>query len=709
MGLISEAVCRFGETVAARFATGGGEPEDLLRGPFEALLADLATAAEIDDVVPTGEHHLADNRVRPDYAVFVGGALVGFVEIKAPGKGVDPRRYRGHDRRQWDRLACLPNVLYTDGQAFALFRDGEVQGDPVRLVGDVQTAGISLAADDDALGGLVENFLRWVPVTPRRPRELARTTARLCRLLRAEVEELLDTQVGLRDLAADWRRLLFPDATDAQFADGYAQTVTFALLLARVEGIELVGRDLRDVSDELGSNHTLMARALAVLTDPAILPKLAVSVGTLQRVLSVVDWSKLSKNDPAAWLYFYEEFLEGYDPQLRKATGSYYTPVEAVDPMVRLVEGLLRTRLGHNKGFASQGVTVVDPAVGTGTFLFRILDRIAQSIDDDEGSGAVGPRLRSAARRLIGFELQAGPFSVAELRLSTEFKRRAATLGDDDLRLYLTDTLGNPFVEDEQLAATYRPIALSRQRANRVKRQEPVLVVIGNPPYRERSRGGGGWIENGSPGSGEAAPLAAFIPPREWGLGAHVKHLYNPYVYFWRWATWKVFEKHPADKGIVAFVTVAGFLNGPGFAGMRAHLRRTADAIWVIDCSPEGHQPDVPTRIFAGVQQPLCITIALRDGSTGPEMSAPVQFTEVRGTRNQKFAKLAALVLDGPDWKSCPAAPQAPFRPQGSASWTAFPALEDLLAWSGSGTMPAAGRGLSTLLQTPCAHDGRSW
>lgn len=135
-------------------------------------------------------------------------------------------------------------------------------------------------------------------IGPRWRRDVPESsTARLCRLLRSEVEELLVSETGLRDLATDRRRLLYPDATDARFADGYAQTVTFALLLARVEGISLAERDLREVSDDLGANHTLMARALAVLTDPGILPKLAVSVRTLQRVLSV-DWKKLSKSDP---------------------------------------------------------------------------------------------------------------------------------------------------------------------------------------------------------------------------------------------------------------------------------------------------------------------------------------------------------------------------------------------------------------------------
>lgn len=147
--------------------------------------------AGISNIVPAGEHRLTADRVRPDYAVFVSGALVGVVELKAPGKGVDTARYKGHDRRQWERLACLPNVLYSDGQAFALFRDGERVGKVARLVGEVTTAGTSLADVDGNLAALVEAFVRWQPISLRSPKELARATARLCRVLRAEVAESL--------------------------------------------------------------------------------------------------------------------------------------------------------------------------------------------------------------------------------------------------------------------------------------------------------------------------------------------------------------------------------------------------------------------------------------------------------------------------------------------------------------------------------------
>ena len=193
--------------------------------------------------------------------------------------------------------------------------------------------------------------------------------------------------------------------------------------------------------------------------------------------------------------------------------------------------------------------------------------------------------------------------------------------------MFVTDTLGSPYIEQEWLPAMFAPIADSRKQASKIKLKEPITVVIGNPPYKEKAKGRGGWIEDESSASGAAAPLAAWMPPRDWGVGAHAKHLRNLYVYFWRWATWKVFDHDPkANTGVVCFITVAGFLNGPGFQKMRDYLRRTADAIWVIDCSPEGHQPEVNTRIFQAVQQPVCIVLVSRTAKSDPKKPAKVSY-----------------------------------------------------------------------------------
>jgi len=246
------------------------------------------------------------------------------------------------------------------------------------------------------------------------------------------------------------------------------------------------------------------------------------------------------------------------------------------------------------------------------------------------------------------------------------------------------------------------PLAQSRREANEIKRTDPITVVIGNPPYKEKAKGRGGWIEAGDGNS--PAPLRDWMPPVSWGLSAHSKNLYNLYIYFWRWATWKVFGPNagsiaPAAEdsdgptntkaGIVCYITVAGFLNGDGFQKMRDDLRRSADEIWIIDCSPEGYQPEVSTRIFQGVQQPVCIVLASRTGQRLATEPAIVRYRALKmGHRNDKFADLLSITLDDGEWIDCSTDFRSAFLPAAVGAWATFPSLNDCFVDSGSGVMP---------------------
>lgn len=269
-----------------------------------------------------------------------------------------------------------------------------------------------------------------------------------------------------------------------------------------------------------------------------------------------------------------------------------------------------------------------------------------------------------------------------------EFNDLTGAPPNEELRMFVTDTLANPWAEQEQLGSIYAPIAESRLRANKIKREEPITVIIGNPPYKEKAKGRGGWVESG--GANHQAPLEDWMPPAQWKVSAHAKHLRNLYVYFWRWATWKVFDSDPAaSHGIVSFITVAGFLNGPGFEKMRDYLRRTTDEIWVIDCSPEGHQPDVATRVFESVQQPVCIVLASRSPKTDTAIPATVRYATLpEGNRKDKFAALGKLKLTGGDWTECSTESRAPFLPPASGAWATYPTLDDFFEYNGSGVMP---------------------
>ena len=702
---LQDAISRFGHDTKAKLTNPGasGSPEDQLRAPLETLIAELEGLAGIapGTVVAVGESSLAALKTRPDYAVTRSGALIGFIEVKAPGKGADPRRFQDrHDKEQWEKLQTLPNIIYTDGNAFSLWRDGELEGEVQHLVGDVETAGRQLAAPEGLLT-LFANFFQWEPQPPGSAAQLAVTTARLCRLLREEVTEQMGRESpSLTNLAKDWRKLLFPDATDAAFADGYAQAVTFGLLMARARNITLAD-GLDRVARELRQTNTLIGAALRLLTDDADSEAtLKTSLATLTRVLDAVHWPDVSKGDAEAWLYFYEDFLQVYDNDLRRRTGSYYTPPQVVHAMVRLVDDALRCdqRFGLSEGLASSDVTVSDPALGTGTFILGVLRRIADATEEDQGPGAVPGVVEAAISRLIGFEMQFGPFAVAQLRIHAELQSLLEEANATPaMRLFVTDTLGNPYVEEEYLPQIHMPIGESRKRANEIKRQEKITVVIGNPPYKEKAKGLGGWIESGSKGTRGAAALEHWKPPATWNVSTHTRHLRNLYVYFWRWATWKVFgdaepsglkDREPDGRGVVSFITAAGFLNGPGFQKMRAELRRDAEEIWVIDCSPEGHQPEVSTRIFQGVQQPVCIVMALRSREAGSCTPAQVRYRVLpRGDRTAKFQALSRITLNDDGWIDCPSELRASFLPRAIGAWTEFAPLEDLFSYQGAGVM----------------------
>lgn len=697
---LAEAVSAFGKATKAKLSSiaATGQPEDQLRAPFEKLLGDLATICGVDrdSITAVGESTVSAIRTRPDYAVSRGNALTGFVELKAPGKGADPRKFSDpHDKAQWLRLRTLPNLLYTDGNAFSLWQNGELVGEIIRLDGNVETSGTALAAPP-GLTVLFSSFFQWQPIAPKTPSQLAEVSARLCRLLREEVSERLsEGNEALTDLKHDWRKLLFPSADDAAFADGYAQAVTFGLLMARSRDISLAG-GLDHAAKALRKTNSLIGTALRLLTDEADnRAALKTSLDTLTRVLDVVSWPRISRGKPDAWLYFYEHFLSVYDSDLRRRTGSYYTPPEIVTAMVRLVDEALRdpARFAVSEGLASKEITVADPAVGTGTYLLAILRRIAATVAADQGEGAVPGAIAGALKRVIGFEMQFGPFSVAQLRLFAELAEimgdAAAADAAATLRLYITDTLSNP-AEEENALAVFKPITASRRAANRIKREEAITVVIGNPPYKEKAKPLGGWVVAGDPGAGVAPLIDSWMPPREWRAGAHAKHLHNLYVYFWRWAAWKVFESAPATaQGVVCFITVSGFLNGPGFQKMRADLRAEADEIWVIDCSPEGHQPEVATRVFQGVQHPVCIVLAARHGPRDADTPARVRFRALpAGPRAGKFTAVAELTLDAQGWQDCPPAPRAPFLPAAGAAWGDTVPLSDLFIYDGSGVMP---------------------
>ncbi|WP_162295558.1 type ISP restriction/modification enzyme [Mycobacteroides abscessus] len=696
---LSAAVAQMGVTCKQRLA-GPGQPEAAIRAPIEDLLSAVGQQFSLA-VVPYAEVADTDRGVRPDYAISVNTAITGYMEVKRPGTNLDPDSFTGHNLTQWQRQRDFPNLIYTNGTEWRLYRDGDLVGDPVHLSGGtLSNAGQNLSVGDD-FERMITNFLRWKPDPITTVVALVQSVAPLCRLLRGDVLDQLavedhavkagadqDSQ-PFKGLARDWRKLLFPTAEDPVFADGYAQTVTFALLLARTENIDLQqAGGLHNIGTKLAGQHSLMARALQLLTDH-VAADFRVTLDMLVRVIDAVDWQAVRSGNRDTYLHLYERFLDIYDPELRRLSGSYYTPHQVVSQMVRLTSEVLVTRLGRVDGFADESVVVVDPAMGTGTYLHSVIEHVVALITERDGQGAAAAVVSQLARRLYGFELQMGPFAVAELRATDLLADIGAALPPKGLGMYVTDTLEDPHAEQSQLGSGLQLIADARKEAAKVKAATPVMVVIGNPPYRERAEGMGRWVENGSGVVDSYRPLDDF---RADGNGRTEYVLKNLYVYFWRWATWKVFDANPGlpdgDTGIVCYITTSGYLRGPGFKGMREYLRRTATEGWIIDVSPEGMRPDVSTRIFPGVQQPLVIALFTRAAGCDPQVPATIHYAAITGSRAEKYNALAGLTLSSDVWRPVRTDWQAPFTPAADSAWDDYPALNDLLPWTAPGVKP---------------------
>jgi hypothetical protein len=690
---LTSALESLGQTLTANFtASVAGQPEDQLKGPIQIFLGRVGTAFS-KTVIARTESNIPGLGIRPDLAVQANGLLTGYVELKAPGRGARPSKFKGREAKQWVKFSALPNLIYSDGNEWALYRTGQLVGKVVRLRGDLTSDGIEAFTFEDLrdLSSLLHDFLVWRPAVPSSPKALAEVLAPLCRLLREDTLAAVSKPgTALSILGGEWRMYLFPDADDFQFADAYAQTLTYALLLARFEGVT----DLHShVADALDRGHGLLAQVLRVLAQPEARKEIEVPIALLERSIEAVDPAALSKRgDP--WLYFYEDFLAAYDEKLRKNRGVFYTPAQVVEAQVKLVGQLLEEDFDKPLAFVDDDVVFLDPAVGTGTYPLAALEFGLDKVGDYYGAGAKGQRAAIAGRNFHAFEILVGPYAVAHLRLSQRVLQSGGSLPKDGIHVYLADTLESPFSAPAgqlTLDLLHRRLSEESKRARDVKANTSVLVCMGNPPYYRQTIGSdevgverqGGWVRFGDDGSGGI--LEDFLRPvRESGHGVHIKNLYNLYVYFWRWALWKVLDS-TASAGIVSFITAASYLRGPGFTGMRQVMRETFDELWIIDLEGDNAGPRKTENVFV-IQTAVAIAIGVRYGPPQPDTPARVRYIKITGTRSEKLAKLHDLQrFEDVEWQDCFSDWTKPLLPESSGDYFDWPLLGDIFPWQYSG------------------------
>ena len=694
---------------AAERSAVNGEEEAQLTTPVANLFAGVVEASGLGTLQLVRETRTG--RTRPDFAALLTRnrktMQKGFIELKAPSISTDTTTWGGRNATQWQRMSEEAEiVLVCNGRAARLYRDGHAQGAEASLP----------YQDPDNWDGqdLTDLLRKFVELQPTPVTSIADLTKRLAvrtRDLRDRIEWLLDEADGeaqqeAKGSYAAWRRHVYPDASPRDFADGVAQTIAYGMVLAALtpgdadadgDGHLSVGEAraaIRDISP-------VLAAAFAPLLDKPVLREATeVEVGALETLISAIDPTRIATPDRRgdAWLRFYEDFLSVYDPQERREAGVYYTPVDAVAAMTAMTGHLLVERFNKRMGFGDASVVTLDPATGTGTFPLAAIDRAISRAPAVRGQGGEQQAAKNLAKNMYAFELLPGPYAVAHLRLSQRLTELAgeATYAN----VVLTDTLEAPdesAVPPSSFFGDQQVLAAEQERANRIKREQKVTVVIGNPPYRRvsgdlRGRGSGGWVLEGQV-EGRDTENSLFDDildvAKAHTIFSHHASLYNLYVYFWRWAMWKAFEAHGEGPGIVTFITGSSWLTGPGFVGLRQYARELADEIWVLDLGGDNKGANPEDNIFA-IETPVAIVTLVRDGASDAKKSAPVNYRRIRGTSEAKLTALRAVAdaadpFDG-DWTRAPdgwLAPMVP--PTGDAAWTEMPLITDLFPWQQPG------------------------
>ncbi|RPH96198.1 DNA methyltransferase [candidate division KSB1 bacterium] len=691
-----QAAEHFAQALQENFrAQASAQPEDQLKSPVQELIKQAGILSH-RKVVTRTEAHAGRGIGRPDIAVLVDGLLCGYIELKAPGKGGNPDALKGEaDKAQWKRFRSLPNIFYTDGTEWGLYQNGKRAADLFEFDGDVTKKGKRAIRETQGLQWLFELFLTWNPIVPKDPVELANVLAPLCHYLREDVlNALQNPKSNITELAREWREILFPDADDPKFADAYAQTLTYGLLLARFSGDEPLTMDNAPL--RLDKAHGVLAQALRILGQTDVQNDIEVPLELLIRAINAVDREQFQRRREDPWLYFYEYFLAAYDPKLRRDYGVYYTPIEVIRAQVNLVAELLESEFDKPMNFADDGVVFLDPGAGTGAYPLAALHYGLRAVTNKYGEGMVAGRASKIAENMHAFETLVGPYAVAHMRLTQAILDYGGKLPSDGAHVYLSDTLESPNAKLPVTTPVFQKrLAEEHKRAQKVKAETRVLVCMGNPPYDRQqierddalTQRKGGWVRFGEAEKEkrDRPLLEDFLEPaRQAGYGVHLKNLYNDYVYFWRWALWKVLEQTEAP-GIVSFITASSYLRGPAFVGMREHMRRLFDELWIIDLEGDNLGARKTENVFA-IQTPVAIAVGVRYGKAHPKKAAKVWYAKIEGTREEKLAQLAEVKRSTSlQWQACFTGWQEPLTPKSYGNYYQWPALTDLFPWQHSG------------------------
>ncbi len=613
----------------------------------------------------------------PDFILERGEIAVGYVEAK--DIGIDLRLMKEANKKQQDRyLKALPNLIYTNCLDWDFYRNGQ-------RIASVTIAdllmGIRPVPDRyDQLENLLRDFIAQKPQTITSPRDLAERMAGKAALIKdvlnAALEQDKDLQTDLGGQYKAFKEHLIHDITIEDFADIYAETIAYGMFAARLHDTSLDSFSRQEALELLPKSNPFLRSLFSYIAGPNLDESIRWIIDDLARVFQAANVKKLmegfgkltGQSDP--FLHFYETFLAAYIPAKRKARGVWYTPEPVVNFIVRAVDEVLQTEFGLPDGLADTSkvvidwdtgqtdksgkpetikkevhrVQILDPATGTGTFLAEVIKQIAPKVKD-MAEGMWSPYIeKDLIPRLHGFELLMASYAMCHMKLDmilTEMGYKP-TGTPPRLGIYLTNSLeeGERDVRDLFMAQW---LTREAREASSVKRQTPIMCVIGNPPYAGVSSNNGAWAESlVAPYKQE--PGGKNIRLRE----RNGKWLNDDYVKFLRYAEYLV-EK--TGEGIVGFITNHGYIDNPTFRGMRWHLLNTFDKIYVLDLHGNAKKKEVAPQggqdknVF-DIQQGVSIIIAVKKkAGPGKKKLAELYHGDLWGTRETKYSELQSLKI----------------------------------------------------------------
>ena len=624
----------------------------------------------------------------PDFIVHNNGVPVGHVECKNIGVDLDEVEQSAQLLRYRD---ALPNLILTDYVEFRWYVNGERQA----VVNLAHSGDDKLKALPNALitvGATWESFFNADFTLIANAADLAQRMANKTRLLREHIHGILkedEAGIGLLSQLLDsYREVLISELSVDRFADLQAQTVAYGLFAARWlhQGAPA---DFTRKSAIFEQTTPFLQNVFNQVAGPTADPRITWIVDDLARLLARADMAAVLEGfgertwqqDPI--IHFYEDFLAIYDPKLKEQRGVYYTPEPVVSYIVRSVDKILRDQFQLTDGLAdistvttsdddgntqaSHRVLILDPAVGTGSFLREVVSTIRSGLDEKGRGGAWSQYVSEhLLPRLFGFELMMAPYAIAHLKLAMEIEgdsRQFLALPDRQLNIFLTNSLEEAH-ESARGPAFAAEVAREARQADAVKRVRPVMVVIGNPPYSGHSANKGKWIRDLLRGRVEGSPTSYFHVDGEPLGEQNSKWLNDDYVKFIRFAQWRIEQ---TGEGVLGFITNHSYLDSPTFRGMRKSLLETFDEIYVLDLHGSSKRaerlPDggLDQNVF-DIQQGVAISIFVKHD--GGRRSATVRHADLRGERDTgdgggKYSWLATHDVATTDWTEL--TPMPPF------------------------------------------------